>query len=142
MKINLKFKAISVLMSGLQDTQKWIIYQMASGKEWPNSVTKEDLINIIAFLFKYLDWIEGTEDSIELESASNVKTQENDVTQDTEYEATEPVTSKSLDSDNHAISSSEVGPGNPASNTNELKEIDNEVRELLQEKPKLRKETK
>ena len=74
MKINLKFKAISVLMSGLQDTQKWIIYQMASGKEWPNSVTKEDLINIIAFLFKYLDWIEGREDSIELESASNFNT--------------------------------------------------------------------
>ena len=129
MKINLKFKAISVLMSGLQDTQKWIIYQMASGKDLTDSVTKEDLINIIAFLFKYLDWIEGTEDSIELESASNVNKQENDVTQDTEYETTEPVTSKSLDSDNHAISSSEVGPLNPESNTNELKEIDNEVTE-------------
>ena len=114
MKINLKFKAISTFMSGLQDTQKWIIYQMASGKEWPNSVTKEDLINIIAFLFKYLDWIEGTEDSIELESVSNVDTQENDVTQDTGSEAIKHVTSKSLSSDNHAISSSEFGPVNPA----------------------------
>ena len=127
MKINLKFKALSVLMSGLQDTQKWFIYQMGLGKDLPDSVTKEDLIMIITFLFKYLDWIEGTEDSIELESASNVNTQENDVTQDTEYEATKP--SKSLDSDNHAISSSEAGPVNPAPNTNELKEIDNEVTE-------------
>ena len=63
MKINLKFKAMSVLMSGLQDTQKWVIYQMASGKDLPDSVTKVDLIKIIAFLFKYLDWIEGTEQS-------------------------------------------------------------------------------
>ena len=120
---------MSVLMSGLQDAQKWVIYQMTSGKDLPDSVTKVDLIKIITFLFKYLDWIEGTEDSIELESASHVNTQENDVTQDTEYKATKPDTSKSLDSDNHAISSSEVGPVNPASNTNELKELDNEVRE-------------
>ena len=54
MKINLKFKALSVLMSGLQDTEMWVIYQMASGKDLPNSVTKMDLINIIAFLFKHL----------------------------------------------------------------------------------------
>ena len=126
MKINLKFKAISVLMSGLQDTQKWIIYQMASGKDMPDSVTKEDLINIIAFLFKYLDWIEGTEDSIDLESVSNVNTQEKNVTQVTGNEATKPVTSKSLGSDNVK---SETGPVNPASNTNELNEVDNEVTE-------------
>ena len=52
MSFNIKFKALSVLMSGLQDTQMWVIYQMASGKDMPNSVTKMDLIKIIAFLFK------------------------------------------------------------------------------------------
>ena len=129
MKIYLKFEAMSVLMSGLQDTQKWVIYQMTSGKDLPDSVTKVDLIKIIAFLFKYLDWIEGTEDSFELESASNVDTQKNNVTQDTRNESTKPVTSKSSGGDHHTISSSEVGPGNPASNTNELNEVDNEVTE-------------
>ena len=34
MKINLKFKALSVLMSGLQDTQMWVIYQMAARLVW------------------------------------------------------------------------------------------------------------
>ena len=58
MKMNLKFKALSVLMSGLQDSQMWVIYQMASGKDMHDSVTKMDLINIIAFLFKQLDWID------------------------------------------------------------------------------------
>ena len=124
MKIYLKFKALSVLMSGLHDTQKWVIYQMASGKDLPDSVTKVDLIKIITFLFKYLDWIESTEDSIELESVSNVDTQENNITQDTGNEATRPVTSKSLGSDIQVISSSEVGPVNPASYTKELNEID------------------
>ena len=60
MKINLKFNALSVLMSGLQDTQMWVIYQMASGNDIPDSVTKIDLIKIIAFLFKQLNWIEET----------------------------------------------------------------------------------
>ena len=69
MKIKLKFKALSVLMAGLQDTQKWVIYKMASGENLPNSVPKMDLIKIIAFLFKQLDWIEDTVDSIEPESA-------------------------------------------------------------------------
>ena len=92
MKVNLKFKALSVLVSGLQDTQMWVIYQMASGKDLPDSVTKMDLIKIIAFLFKHLDWIEGTKDSIvELESATNVNTEEND-TQDTGNESTKPAT--------------------------------------------------
>ena len=117
MKINLKFKAMSVLMSGLQDPQKWVIYQMASGKDLPDSVTKVDLIKIIAFLFKYLDWIEGTEDSIELECASNVYTQENNVTQDTRNESAKHMTSKSSGGDHHTISSSEVGAVNPALNT-------------------------
>ena len=127
MKINLKFKAMSVLMSGLHDTQKWVIYQMASGKDLPDSVTKVDLIKIIAFLFKYLDWIEGTEDSIELECASNVDTQENNVTQDTRNESTKPMTSKSSGGDHHTISSSEVGAVNPAAlNTKENEETESQ----------------
>ena len=69
MKIKLKFKALSVLMAGLQDTQMWVIYQMGSGGDLRDSVTKVDLIKIIAFLFKQLDWIEDTVDSIEPESA-------------------------------------------------------------------------
>ena len=99
MKINLKFKAISVLMSGLQDTQMWVIYQMASGKDLPDSVTKMDLIKIITFLFKHLDWIEDSKDSIaELQSVTNVDTQEND-TQDTGNESTKSMTSKPLGCD-------------------------------------------
>ena len=63
MKINIKFEALSVLMTGLKDTQMWVIYQLASGKNLPDSVTKMDLLKIITFLFKQLDWIEETEDS-------------------------------------------------------------------------------
>ena len=65
MKINLKLRALSVLISGLQDAQMWVIYQMASGNDLPDSITKMDLIKIIEFLFKHLDWIEGTNDSID-----------------------------------------------------------------------------
>ena len=97
MKINLKFKAISALMSGLQDTQMWVIYQMASGKDFSDSATKVDLIKIITFLLKRLDWIAGTEDSIDLESAPNVDTQVNNVTQEMGSESKKPMTSKSLD---------------------------------------------
>ena len=59
MKIKLKFKALSFLMAGLQETQMWVIYQMASGENLRDSVAKVDLIKIIAFLLKQLDWIEG-----------------------------------------------------------------------------------
>ena len=54
MKINLKFKAMSILMAGLQETQMWAVYQMGMGNEMPLSVTKDDLTCIIAFLFKQL----------------------------------------------------------------------------------------
>ena len=127
MKINLKFKAMSVLISGLQDTQKWVIYQMASGKDMPDSVTKMDLIKIIAFLFKHLDWIEGTRDTtVELESAANVDTQVNNVTQDRGNESKKPMTSKSLGSDNQEMCSS---GDDDASNVSELNEIVNEETE-------------
>ena len=58
MKVNLKLKAMSILMAGLQETQMWAVYQMGKGNEVPSSVTKEDLTCIIAFLFKQLDWID------------------------------------------------------------------------------------
>ena len=104
MKMNLKFKALSVLMSGLQDSQMWVIYQMASGKDMPDSVTKMDLINIIAFLFKQLDWIEDTKDiNVELERTSSIYTQVNNVPQDTGNEPTKSVTLKSLENDNKEI---------------------------------------
>ena len=55
MKINLKLKAMSILMAGMQETQMWTIYQMGMGNEMPLSVTKEDLTFIIAFLFYACD---------------------------------------------------------------------------------------
>ena len=120
MKINLKFKALSVLMSGLQDTQMWVIYQMASGNDLPDSITKMDLIKIIEFLFKHLDWIEGTNDSmVELESASNIDNQVKNGTQDSGNEYTKPDTSKSLISHQVKFLS---GAENHASNAGELNE--------------------
>ena len=120
MKINLKFKALSVLMAGLQDTQKWVIYQIASGKNLPDSVTKADLIKILAFLLKQLDWIEDTVDSIEPESALH-----HDVAADTpaeESDCTQPVTSKSTERNHEVIPLSGAGAENLASNTSELNE--------------------
>ena len=122
MKIKLKFKALSVLMAGLQDTQMWVIYQMASGGNLSDSVTKADLIKIIAFLFKQLDWIEDTADSIETESALH---HDMEVAADTpaeESDCTQPVTPKSTDKDHEEILSSEAGAGNLASNAIELNE--------------------
>ena len=58
MKINLKFKAMAMLKAELQETQMWAIYQMTSGEDIPEFVTKTDLVKILAFLFKKLDWIE------------------------------------------------------------------------------------
>ena len=58
MQIKLKFKAMSILMAGLQETQMWAVYLMGMGNEMPISVTKEDLTCIIEFLFKQLDWID------------------------------------------------------------------------------------
>ena len=49
---------MSILKAGLKETQMWAIYQMGTGNEMPSGVTKEDLICIIAFLFKQLDWID------------------------------------------------------------------------------------
>ena len=69
MKINLKFKAMSILMAGLQETQMWAVYQMGMGNEMPLSVSKEDLTCIIAFLFKQLDSIdEGSPSHTSVES--------------------------------------------------------------------------
>ena len=120
MKINLKFRALSVLMSGLQDAQMWVIYQMASGNDLSDSVTKMELIKIIEFLFKHLDWIEGTNDSIdELESASNIDDQVNNGTQDSGNEYAKPDMSKSLSSHQETFSS---GAETHASNAGELNE--------------------
>ena len=58
MQIKLKFKAMSILMAGLQETQMWAVYLLGMGNEMPTSVTKEDLTCIIEFLFKQLDWID------------------------------------------------------------------------------------
>ena len=49
---------MSILMAGLQEAQMWAVYQMGMGNEMPISVTKDDLICIIVFLFKQLDWID------------------------------------------------------------------------------------
>ena len=57
MKINLKFKAMSILMSSLNETQMWAVYQMGMDNEIPSRVTRADLTSIIVFLFKQLDWI-------------------------------------------------------------------------------------
>ena len=76
MKVNLKFKAMSILMAGLQETQMWAIYQMGMGNEMPSSVTKEDLTCIIAFLFKQLDWVdEGSSNYTSVESPILVDSQ-------------------------------------------------------------------
>ena len=63
--IILKSRAMSILMAELQEAQMWAIYKMGMGKEIPGSVTKGDLIAIIVFLFKQLDWIDSTESSSE-----------------------------------------------------------------------------
>ena len=49
---------MSILMAGLQETQMRTVYQVAMGNELPSYVTTEDLISIITFLFKQLDWID------------------------------------------------------------------------------------
>ena len=120
MKIKLKFKALSALMAGLQDTQMWVIYQMGSGRDLRDSVTKVDLIKIIAFLFKQLDWIEDAADSIEPESAFNHDMEVAAVTPAEESDCTQPVTSKSTDKDHEEIFSSGAGAGNLVSNASEL----------------------
>ena len=56
--MTIPLKAMSTLMTDLQETQMWAVYQMGMGNEMPISVTKEDLTCIIAFLFKQLDWID------------------------------------------------------------------------------------
>ena len=58
MQIKLKFRAMSILMAGLQEKQMWAVCQMGTGNEVPSSVTKDDLTCIIAFLFKQLNWID------------------------------------------------------------------------------------
>ena len=68
MKINLKLKAMSILMAGLQETQMWAIYKMGMGNEMPSGVTKEDLTCIIAFLFKQLNWIDDESGIIHIPS--------------------------------------------------------------------------
>ena len=66
MKISLKFNAMSILMAELQETQMWAIYQISSGQDMPDSVTKNDLIKIIELLLKQLGWIEKDEASTKL----------------------------------------------------------------------------
>ena len=73
MKTNLKFHAMSILMAELQEAQMWAIYQISLGQEMPNSVTKNDLIMIIKFLFNQLDWIEKEKPSSEPESSSDAE---------------------------------------------------------------------
>ena len=70
MKINLKYKAMSILMSSLNETQMWAVYQLGMDNEIPSRVTKADLTSIIVFLFKQLDWIEDGESK----TACNVHT--------------------------------------------------------------------
>ena len=41
----------------------WAIYQISYGQDMPDSVTKNDLIQIIDLLLKKLDWIENEEAS-------------------------------------------------------------------------------
>ena len=118
MKIKLKFKALSILMAALQDTQMWVIYQMGSGGDLRDSVTKVDLIKIIAFLFKQLDWIEDTVDSIEPESAVHL---DMEVAAE-EIDCTQPVTSKSTARKDEVMLSSGAGDENLASNASESNE--------------------
>ena len=73
MKVNLKFKAMSILLAGLPDTQMLAIYHMGMGDEIPASVTKADLTSIIAFLFKELDWIEHQESACQLLSSASTE---------------------------------------------------------------------
>ena len=72
MKTNLKFHAMSILMAELQKAQMWAVYQISLGQEMPNSVTKNDLIMIIKFLFKQLDWIEKEKPLSEPKKISDV----------------------------------------------------------------------
>ena len=61
MKIHLKLNAMSILMAELQETQMRAIYLMKFGTYMPSAVTKSDLVKIIAFLLKQLDWIDDVE---------------------------------------------------------------------------------
>ena len=132
MKVNIKFEALSVLMTGLKDTQMWVIYQMASGKNLPDSVTKMDLLKIIIFLFKQLDWIEDKEDSIEPDSATINDTEVTNHTQDTANGSIEPFTSISSGNDDQVIFSSRVSCENPIFNVSEVNERYNERTETQQ----------
>ena len=114
-------------MSGLQDTQMWVSYQMKSGNNVPDSVSKNDLMKIIAFLFKQLDWIEDSEDSIDLESSPNFDPQVNNNTLQKGNESTRPFTSTSPGSDHQEKTG--VGAENLASNVCELNELANEATE-------------
>ena len=70
---------MSILMAGLQETQMWAVYQMGMGNDMPSGVTKEDLICIIAFLFKQLDWIDEESPShTSVESQSLADSQNSD----------------------------------------------------------------
>ena len=69
---------MSILMTELQESQMWAIYQMGTGDEMPGSVTKTDLACIIAFLLKKLDWVDNGECSTEANSPISVQ-QEQDL---------------------------------------------------------------
>ena len=58
MNFNLKFTAMSTLMTELQEAQIWAIFQISSSKDIPDSVNKHDLIKIIIVLCEQLCWIE------------------------------------------------------------------------------------
>ena len=89
MKTNLKFHAMSILMAELQEAQMWAVYQISLGQEMPNSVTKNDLIVIIKFLFKQLDWIEKEKPSSEPKKISDAETNVNSFYQHEDTSLTE-----------------------------------------------------
>ena len=44
MKIDLKFRAMSILLAELCGNQMWAVYQMSLGRDMSDAVTKNDLI--------------------------------------------------------------------------------------------------
>ena len=67
MKIKLNYQGLETLFAELAPPEKKAIHLLVTGSDKGNKITKltTELVSIIAFLCKKLNWTEGTEDEDE-----------------------------------------------------------------------------
>merc|ERR1719268_537610 len=57
-QMRLKVNVIQLMVAELLPSEMAAVHLIGLGQDMPESITKNDLANIIVFLFKQLDWIE------------------------------------------------------------------------------------